>query len=214
MSDELNTSDGTAVEHSVDSSIGGESEGSGGAAEATSAPPAPDTAPAVPDAAPAVQVGAVPAMSTPPQAPPPPAPIPVAPSVPRSPVGFQPAEQGWWQATDGLWYPPESFPSGAPSPAIVSPGSGSQNIIINMANPAPAQYVGPPKSKVVAFLLAFFLGTLGVQRFYLGHVVSGVVMLVLSLTFFGLIITVPWALIDCILILAGGLKSRDGRALT
>lgn len=54
------------------------------------------------------------------------------------------------------------------------------------------------RNKVVAALLAFFLGTLGIHRFYLGRMGSGIVMLVLSLTFVGLIITGPWALIDAI----------------
>ncbi len=52
------------------------------------------------------------------------------------------------------------------------------------------------RNKLVAALLAFFLGTLGVHRFYLGRTGSGIVMLVLSITVIGLLITGPWALID------------------
>src|SRR5688572_29559757 len=37
-----------------------------------------------------------------------------APAIPqpmrRPPVAYQPNEPGWWLATDGLWYPPESAP--------------------------------------------------------------------------------------------------------
>ena len=64
-----------------------------------------------------------------------------------------------------------------------------------------------PKQKVVAALLCFFLGYLGVHRFYLGYTVIGVVQL---LTAGGCGI---WALIDLILILTGSLKESDGQEL-
>lgn len=54
------------------------------------------------------------------------------------------------------------------------------------------------RNKLVAALLAFFIGTLGVHRFYLGRNRSGLAMLILSITVVGLFITVPWALIDMI----------------
>ena len=57
---------------------------------------------------------------------------------------------------------------------------------------------GNPRNKFVAAILAFFLGTLGIHRFYLGRTGSGIAMLVLSLTFVGLIISGPWALIDMV----------------
>lgn len=63
----------------------------------------------------------------------------------------------------------------------------------------PAQpVVYSDRNKIVAALLAFFLGTLGIHRFYLGRTGSAVLMLVLSITLLGLIITGPWALIDMI----------------
>ena len=43
------------------------------------------------------------------------------------------------------------------------------------------------KSKMVAALLAFFLGALGVHQFYLGHGGRGVAMLLLTISFVGLI---------------------------
>ncbi|MFK3889946.1 TM2 domain-containing protein [Sphingomonas sp. NPDC079357] len=54
------------------------------------------------------------------------------------------------------------------------------------------------RNKYVAAALAFLLGTLGVHRFYLGRTASAIVMLVLTLTFFGLIITGIWALVDTV----------------
>ncbi|WP_288410676.1 TM2 domain-containing protein [uncultured Sphingomonas sp.] len=56
----------------------------------------------------------------------------------------------------------------------------------------------PRKDKVAAILFAFFLGTLGIHRFYLGRTGSGLVMLLLSCTLIGLFVTGPWALIDAI----------------
>ena len=54
------------------------------------------------------------------------------------------------------------------------------------------------RNKYVAALLAFFLGMLGIHRFYLGRTGSGIVMLVLSFTVVGLMISAPWALIDTV----------------
>jgi TM2 domain-containing membrane protein YozV len=52
------------------------------------------------------------------------------------------------------------------------------------------------RSKIVAALLAFFLGPLGVHRFYLGRTGSGIVMLLLTCTLVGLLVTGLWAFID------------------
>lgn len=79
------------------------------------------------------------------------------------------------------------------------------------------------KSWGVAALLAFFLGMLGIHRFYLGKVGSGVVMLLLSfiggitLSFFVgailLLIVAFWSVIDFFLILFNVLKDSEGRKL-
>ncbi|MBE9118605.1 TM2 domain-containing protein [Lusitaniella coriacea LEGE 07157] len=63
------------------------------------------------------------------------------------------------------------------------------------------------KSKVAAALLCWFLGGLGIHRFYLGYTGIGIIQL---LTCGGLFI---WAIIDFILILTGGLKDSEGRDL-
>jgi len=54
----------------------------------------------------------------------------------------------------------------------------------------------PERNKLIAALLAFFVGVFGVHRFYLGRVGSGVVMLILTCTFVGLFVTGIWAFVD------------------
>lgn len=63
----------------------------------------------------------------------------------------------------------------------------------------PGSYAPPPKSHAAAILLSFFLGTLGIDRFYLGHVGLGIAKLLLSWATFGI-----WQLIDFILIIVKG----------
>ncbi len=64
-----------------------------------------------------------------------------------------------------------------------------------------------PKSKTVALLLCFFLGYLGVHRFYVGKAGSGVVQL-LTGGVCGI-----WSLIDFFMILTGNFKDSDGNDL-
>lgn len=71
----------------------------------------------------------------------------------------------------------------------------------DMLIPPPSSAPAPlanDRNKIVAALLAFFFGTLGIHRFYLGRNGSGVLMLVLSLTVIGLFVTAPWAIIDAV----------------
>ena len=63
---------------------------------------------------------------------------------------------------------------------------------------------GGGKSQLIAALLCFFLGGLGIHRFYLGYTWQGVVQL---LTGGGCGL---WALIDFIRILTGDLKPKSG----
>jgi TM2 domain-containing membrane protein YozV len=61
-----------------------------------------------------------------------------------------------------------------------------------------------PKSRLVALLLCFFFGILGVHRFYVGKVGTGVLQLV---TIGGCGI---WAMIDFILIAVGSFTDKEG----
>jgi len=66
------------------------------------------------------------------------------------------------------------------------------------------------KSRTSAFLLSFFLGIFGAHRFYVGKGGSAVAMLLLSISFIGLIISGVWNLVDWITILSGNFKDKDG----
>jgi TM2 domain-containing membrane protein YozV len=63
------------------------------------------------------------------------------------------------------------------------------------------------KSKMVAILLALFLGVFGADRFYLGYTGLGVAKL-LTMGGCGL-----WLLIDLIMIITGSITDSDGNAL-
>lgn len=65
----------------------------------------------------------------------------------------------------------------------------------------------PPRPFITTWLLSYFLGSLGVDRFYLGYTGLGIAKL---LTFGGCGI---WALIDLILVLTGQLRDSAGRPL-
>ena len=63
-----------------------------------------------------------------------------------------------------------------------------------------------PKSRLAAALLAFFLGGLGVHRFYVGKIGTGILIIVTLGGFFGI-----WVLIDFIMILVGSFKDKEER---
>ena len=63
------------------------------------------------------------------------------------------------------------------------------------------------KSKVAAALLCFFLGGLGVHRFYVGKVGTGILWL-FTFGLFGI-----GALVDFIMILVGAFKDKQGNPL-
>ena len=63
------------------------------------------------------------------------------------------------------------------------------------------------KSKLTAILLCFFLGSLGIHRFYLGYTIIGVIQL---LTFGGFLI---WVIVDLIRLIIGSLKDYEDNDL-
>jgi TM2 domain-containing membrane protein YozV len=67
------------------------------------------------------------------------------------------------------------------------------------------------KSRAATFLFAFFFGLLGIHRFYVGKVGTGVVMLLLTLSFIGMVVSGVWAFIDWIVVGTGHFKDIDGK---
>ena len=67
----------------------------------------------------------------------------------------------------------------------------------------------PPRDPDTAGLLAIFLGSFGVHRFYLGYYVIGVIQALLSFTG----ISAIWGIIEGIIIFSGGMTDVHGRRL-
>src|SRR5690348_7956018 len=73
---------------------------------------------------------------------------------------------------------------------------------------APSQSVSATEKRILpAAILCFFLGWLGVHRFYVGKIGTGILQL---LTFGGFGI---WAFIDFIMIVVGSFRDSDGNLL-
>jgi TM2 domain-containing membrane protein YozV len=68
-------------------------------------------------------------------------------------------------------------------------------------------YIMSEKSFVGTLLLCFFLGNLGIHRFYVGKTGTGILMLI---TLGGLGI---WSLIDFIMIAIGKFKDKNGKEI-
>ena len=65
-----------------------------------------------------------------------------------------------------------------------------------------------PKSRLVALLLCIFVGALGIHRFYVGKIGTGVLWL-LTAGCFGI-----GALVDLIMLACGTFKDSDGKPVT
>lgn len=118
--------------------------------------------------------------------------------------------------------PPQQYAAPPPQPPQYIPPAPQYN-----APPVFQQATSMPmtssKSKTTAAILAFLLGQLGIHRFYLGKVGTGIVQLVLAIVGYatlaiGVGIFVLWALgiwilIDFIMILVGKFKDKNGLPL-
>lgn len=118
-------------------------------------------------------------------------------------------DPGWYASPDGgpsetYWdgegWSERTRPMTAGTAAAQGDRSGRRSVT------ASGQPVSP-KSRAAAAVLAWFLGILGIHRFYVGKVGTGILMLV---TLGGLGI---WVLVDFIWILTGTFKDVEGRVL-
>ena len=69
----------------------------------------------------------------------------------------------------------------------------NQTVVVNVNAPGSSGMTGD-KSKIAAGLLAIFIGTLGIHKFYLGYATAGVIMLLVTLLTCGV-----GALVMCII---------------
>lgn len=67
------------------------------------------------------------------------------------------------------------------------------------------------RSRAVAALLAFFLGALGIHRFYVGKTGTGILQILLTFCFG---IGAIWAFIDFIMIVCGAFRDKEGLLIT
>ena len=98
--------------------------------------------------------------------------------------------------------------------------SRPDNIIINNNNNASSSASASamfgnasnvsPKSWLVTLRLCLFLGTIGIHRFYVGKIGTGILMILLLMTG----ISAIWAVIDLILIILGKFKDKQGLLIT
>ena len=76
-----------------------------------------------------------------------------------------------------------------------------------------------PKNKIVALLLAWFLGALGIHNFYLGYKKKGLTQLIICLAGslvcgLGALVAGIWALVDFFMILLGNINTdADGNPI-
>lgn len=117
-----------------------------------------------------------------------------------------PTVERWWDGTAYNGSRATAGPVSAPPPPPPAQ-PGPTYAVAAPAGSAPAYGAAvSPKSRTVASILGFFLGGLGVDRFYLGNVGMGVAKLLVGWLTIGI-----WPLIDWIIILAGG--AHDGQGL-
>jgi TM2 domain-containing membrane protein YozV len=70
------------------------------------------------------------------------------------------------------------------------------------------------KSRTTTLLLSWLLGILGIHRFYVGKKSSGIIMLILSITIVGILVTAIWNFVDFITIACGEFKDINGKTIS
>lgn len=136
--------------------------------------------------------------------------------------------QGIANGLNPEWPPPREslMPDGritAPGYVYVAPGQRTAQIVpVPMSQLAPEQAAQLAErdaearqlSMTPAYLLCIFLGCLGLHRFYMRRKGSGLAMLLITLLsagILGLLICLPWAIVDLFLI-PGIIRQEDTKA--
>jgi len=129
----------------------------------------------------------------------------------------------------------EEVTPAAPEPPIVQPSPPASDSVAPAAPPAPPApptaaaapvvYVTKPKptitadgqpissrSRLIAVLLCFFLGAIGVHSFYAGKNTNGIIQIVITVVTLGTLGWV-WPLIDFIMLLMGSYKDDEDKLI-
>ncbi len=117
-----------------------------------------------------------------------------------------------------------SSPTNANAVVCVKCGASLEPVIAQVVPAVEAQKIISKKSRLVVVILCFFLGGLGAHRFYVGRIVTGIVMLLGSVIgilgveifvgFIPLAAVAVWAIGDFLKALTGHMKDKEGKLIT